>query len=181
MIRKLVLVLTILLAAVPITSADTRNLDIDLDGFQEVPAVSTVGAGQFTARISKDETSISWKLSYSDMESTVQQAHIHLGQFSVNGGITVFLCTNLGNGPAGTQLCPPSPATISGTITAADVSPPIPATLAARSQGLGTGELAELIRAIRAGVTYANVHTTDRPGGEIRGQLGHGHGHGHDD
>jgi hypothetical protein len=181
MIRKLVVVLSILLAAVSIASADTRNLDVDLEGFQEVPAVSTVGTGQFTARISKDETSISWKLSYSDLESAVQQAHIHLGQFSVNGGITVFLCTNLGNGPVGTQPCPPSPATISGTIMAADVSPNIPATAAARSQGLNTGELAELIRAIRAGVTYANVHTADRPGGEVRGQLGHGHGHGHDD
>ena len=33
---------------------------------------------------------------------------------SVNGGISVFLCSNLGNGPAGTQPCPPGPATITG-------------------------------------------------------------------
>jgi hypothetical protein len=36
---------------------------------------------------------------------------------------------------------------------------------------LTTGEWEELLRAIRAGVTYVNVHTTGRPGGEIRSQI----------
>ncbi len=31
--------------------------------------------------------------------------------------------------------------------------------------------MAELVRAIRAGVTYANVHSTKWPGGELRLQL----------
>jgi CHRD domain len=101
----------------------------------------------------------------------VQQAHIHLTQTGVNGGITVLLCTNLGNGPAGTQGCPPTPATITGTIFAADVSPDIPATAPARTQGLGTGEFAELLAAIRARATYVNVHSTTWSAGEIRGQL----------
>jgi hypothetical protein len=154
-----------------------RRIREFLHGFEEVPVVSTVAEGEFKARISQDQTQITYELSYEDLESAVQQAHIHLGQKGVNGGITVFLCTNLGNGPAGTQLCPPSPATITGTITAADVSPNIPATLAARNQGLNTGELAEFIRALRAGKTYVNVHTTDRPGGEIRSQIEGNSGH----
>lgn len=172
----------VLLGAVAIVFADGgfRRIREFLKGFEEVPVVSTVADGEFRARISNDQTQIQWELSYSDLESDVQQAHIHLGQKGVNGGITVFFCTNLGNGPAGTQPCPPSPATISGTITAADVSPPIPATLAARNQGLNTGELDELIRAIRAGKTYVNVHTTDRPGGEIQSQISHDEGHDHD-
>ncbi|MCM3900155.1 MAG: CHRD domain-containing protein [Pyrinomonadaceae bacterium] len=164
-------------AAIAFADGGFRRIREFLKGFEEVPAVSTVADGEFRARISHDQTQIQWELSYSDLESAVQQAHIHLGQKDVNGGITVFLCTNLGNGPAGIQLCPPSPATISGTIMAADVSPNIPATLAARNQGLNTGELDELIRAIRAGKTYVNVHTTDRPGGEIRSQINHGGGH----
>lgn len=164
-------------AAMVFADGGFRRIREFLNGFEEVPAVSTVADGEFRARISNDQTQIQWELSYSDLESAVQQAHIHLGQKDVNGGITVFLCTNLGNGPPGIQLCPPSPATISGTIMAADVSPPIPATLAARNQGLNTGELDELIRAIRAGKTYVNVHTTDRPGGEIRSQINHGEGH----
>lgn len=154
-----------------------RRIREFLRGFEEVPVVSTVADGEFRARISNDQTQITYELSYEDLESAVQQAHIHLGQKGVNGGITVFLCTNLGNGPAGTQLCPPSPATITGTITAADVSPAIPATLAARNQGLNTGEMNELIRAIRAGKTYVNVHSTDRPGGEIRSQIEGNSGH----
>jgi hypothetical protein len=153
-----------------------------LIGFQEVPAVSTVGGGEFRARISRDETEIRYELSYSNLEGDVQQSHIHFGQKGVNGGITVFLCTNLNNGPAGTQLCPPAPATITGTITAADVSPNIPATAGARTQGIDTGELAELIKAIRAGATYVNVHSTKWPGGEIRAQINdsdHDHDHDH--
>lgn len=150
-----------------------------LTGFEEVPVVSTAANGEFRARISTDESQIQYELSYSDLEGAVQQAHIHLGQPGVNGGITVFLCTNLGNGPAGTQPCPAPPATITGTITATDVSPNIPATAAARTQGLDTGEMAELIRAIREGATYVNVHSTRWPGGEIRKQIDGNSGHNH--
>ena len=160
-----------------------KNIKERLIGYNEVPSVSTTGNGNFKARISNDETRIDWQLSYSELEGSVQQAHIHIGNVGVNGGISVFLCTNLGNGPAGIQPCPASPATISGTIFAADVSPNITATQAARNQGLNTGELDELIKAIRAGATYVNVHSSTWPGGEIRSQIdgndGHEHGNQH--
>jgi hypothetical protein len=38
-------------------------------------------------------------------------------------------------------------------------------------QGIAPGEFAELVRAIRAGATYANVHTDKHPTGEIRGHI----------
>jgi len=38
-------------------------------------------------------------------------------------------------------------------------------------QGIKPGEYAELLRAIRAGATYANVHSSLYPSGEIRAQL----------
>ena len=151
-----------------------------LSGYEETPApISTTGNGSFNARISNDESRIDWELSYSDLQGAVQQSHIHFGTKGITGGITVFLCTNLGNGPAGTQPCPAPPATISGTIVAADVSPNIPATAAARAQGLNTGEMDELIQAIRAGATYVNVHSTTWPGGEIRSQIDGNSGHDH--
>jgi hypothetical protein len=142
-----------------------RNLSARLSGYQEVNAVSTTGKATFFARINRDETAIDWKLSYEDMESVVTQAHIHFNGRGLNGPIVVFFCTNLGNGPAGTQACPAQPATVEGTIVAADVL------AGAATQGLEAGNLAELIDALRAGATYANVHTTGRPGGETRGQI----------
>ena len=141
-----------------------------MSSYQEVPSVSSTGTADFTADVSTDGSSIAWQLSYSGLEGAVQQSHIHFGQRSVNGGISVFLCTNLGNGPTGTQACPQS-GTISGTINAADVSPAIAATAGARTQGIDTGEYDELVRAIGAGKTYANLHTDRWPGGEIRAQL----------
>jgi hypothetical protein len=149
-----------------------------LTGYEETAptgggAVSTTGNGTFTARISNDESQIEWQLTYNDLEGAVQQAHIHFGQKAITGPISVFLCTNLGNGPAGTQPCPAPPATISGTITAADV------TNLANERGISAGELDELIAAIRAGATYVNVHSTRWPGGEIRSQIDGNSGHDH--
>src|SRR5688500_11760181 len=171
--RTLVVVFTLLGLVVPFTASADLRLKADLHGFEEVPVISTPASGEFVARINSAKTEITWRLSSEDTEAPVQQAHLHLGQRDVNGGIAVFLCTNLGNGPAGTQPCPPAPATISGTINADDVIGPA-------GQGLDPGQLADLIQAIRPGVVYANVHSTKFPGGEIRGQVRGPHAHGHD-
>jgi hypothetical protein len=148
-----------------------RQWSARLSGYNEVPALSSVANGKFTATVNQDGSSVDWELSYSDLEGAVQQAHIHVGQPGVNGGVSVFLCTNLGNGPVGTQPCPAPPATITGTFTAADVIGPA-------GQGVEAGAFEELLAAVRAGRTYANVHSTKWPGGEVRGQLRLGH-HGH--
>jgi CHRD domain len=142
-----------------------------LTGYEEIPTLSTPASGEFKARISPDETEINYELSYDIEEADpnvnrVTQAHIHLGARAFNGGISVFLCTNLAP-PAGVPVPPPCPNTsgkVSGTLTAANVLGPA-------DQGIAAGEFDELVKAIRAGVTYANVHTTRFPGGEFRAQL----------
>jgi hypothetical protein len=169
--RTIVWIVALATSSAVLVAANFVSVREILTGYEEVPSVSTSGSGHFTARINKDVPDIEWELSYTDLEGAVQQSHIHIAGPGVNGGISVFLCTNLGNGPAGIQPCPPAPAVISGTIAAADVSPNIPATLAARNQGLGTGEIEELIAAIRAGATYVNIHSTTWPGGEVRAQI----------
>jgi hypothetical protein len=137
----------------------------ELTGYEEDPLVlSTTGNGSFRARIDERQQEISYRLRYADLEGNVLQAHIHLGGAAQSGGISVFLCSNLGNGPAGTPLCPPAPGSVSGTLTPDSVIGPA-------GQGIAAGEFAELIDAIRAGVTYANVHSSKYPGGEIRAQL----------
>jgi hypothetical protein len=98
-----------------------RRLKAEIKGFEEIPTLSTPGNGEFDARISNDGASVDYTLSYADLEADVLQAHIHLGAPAFNGGIMVFLCTNLDNGPAGTPLCPAAGGTVEGTFTAAEV------------------------------------------------------------
>jgi hypothetical protein len=142
-----------------------NHLTATMSGYQEVPSISSTGTASFTADVAKDGQSVDWALTYANLEGNVTQSHIHFGQRGVNGGISVFFCTNLGNGPAGTQLCPgPHDGAVSGTFGPADVIGPT-------GQGIGPGQWDELMNAIDAGKAYANVHSTIWPGGEIRAQL----------
>ena len=151
------------------------GLSTRLSGYEEVPAISTDGNGLFRASLNRAGDEMRYQLRWSGLEGgAVRQAHIHFGQKSVNGGISVWLCSSLdppGATPAGTQPCPQTPeASISGTITAANVvGPGVPD--APGGQGISPGEFDELVRALRSGVAYANVHTATYGGGEIRGQL----------
>jgi CHRD domain len=158
---------------------DSDKFGARLSGYNEVHfsagppatlrgAVSTKGKGRFKAEINDAATSISYELSYQDLEGTVTQAHIHFGQHHSVGGIVVWLCQTSGTlAPesvrAVTPQCPAS-GTVVGTISPTQV-------LAQTAQGIDAGQFDELVRAIRAGATYANVHTTLHPPGEIRGQL----------
>lgn len=143
-----------------------KNFKEDLVGYQETPqTLSTTGSGRFEARVDASDREIRWELRYANLEAMVTQAHIHFGERHTSGGISAFFCSNLGNGPAGTQSCPAAPATISGTIRPVDVIGPA-------GQGIAAGEFDELVAAIRAGATYANVHSTKYQAGEIRAQLG---------
>lgn len=165
--RKLAVAIPITLVATFLATdatADGRKVRAQLAPHNEVPALSTDGTGAFLGTFSVDRQELTFELSYADLEGAVAQAHLHLGQRDVNGGVSIFLCTNLGNGPPGTQPCPPAPAMITGTVSAADVLGP-------DDQGIAAGEWEEVRRAIKEGVVYVNVHTDLFPGGEIRGQL----------
>ena len=142
-----------------------KEFNEKLTGYEEAPvSISTSGNGKFQAKIRSDQR-ITYRLRWADLEGEVTQAHIHLGARAEAGGISVFLCSNLGNGPAGTQACPTTrEASISGTIRPADVIGPVP-------QGITAGEFGELVRAMKAGATYVNVHSKTYPTGEIRAQL----------
>jgi len=129
-----------------------------LTGYQEGAGVSTIASGSFEATIDEDASTIDYTLSYSGLEAPVLFAHIHFGNRFTSGGVSAFLCGG-GSKPA----CPQQ-GTVTGTVTAADVIGPT-------GQGIEPGAFAELVRAMRAGVTYTNVHSTKFPAGEIRGQI----------
>ena len=135
-----------------------------LSGFNETPAISTAGSGSVRLQINGNETAIDFVLHYEGMTGDPTQAHIHLGQRHTAGGVSIFFCGPVT--PPAPRPCPPQPATLTGTLDASGIIGPA-------GQGIAPGEFGELIRAIRAGATYANVHTATFPSGEIRGQLGH--------
>lgn len=72
------------------TRGGFQNITEQLKGRKEVQVISTTGHGEFHARISKDESEISWELSYADLEGTIQQSHIHCGPPNNTGGISVW-------------------------------------------------------------------------------------------
>jgi hypothetical protein len=152
-------------------SAQAEKIEADLIGFREVPSVSTVASGEFHATINPGDQSIDYELRYSGLQGTVQQGHIHVAQLSVNGSIVIWLCQTAAPFLDPTNhapQCPPGQATeavVTGHITAANVI------AGATTQQLKAGDLAAVIKAIRAGFAYANVHTNVSPGGEIRGQI----------
>ena len=143
---------------------DLKNFSARLNGWEEDPSQVTTGKGRFSAEV-VSATRIDFKLSYEDMEGPVFMAHIHIGSRHESGGISAWLC-----GGTTQPACLPGPdGTVNGTIEAADITGPA-------GQGVEPGNFADLIRAVRRGETYTNVHTTDRaPGGEIRGQNRRGH------
>ena len=155
---------------------DRSKFSTGLSGYEEVVAGSTSGTlstqanGFFRASVNRGQSELRYTLSYrgpfdaNPARGTVTQAHIHLGARAVNGGISAFLCSNLGNGPAGTPACP-AYGRFCGVIPPAQVVGPA-------GQGIAAMEFGELVRAMRAGATYVNIHTTTFGGGEIRGQIG---------
>lgn len=178
---KLAILVAVIAAAV-VTSAALAgrgaSIKATLSGYEEAPlTLSSPASGKFRAKVDDGGQKIAFKLRYGGFETDVTQAHIHFGARALTGGISVWLCANnppITNAPAGTPACPARAGTVSGTITPANVVGPA-------NQGIGAGEFAELVAAIRAGVTYANVHTTAYPGGEIRAQLNGGKGDWNDD
>jgi hypothetical protein len=158
-------------AAAAANAADTTDTHVQtivfeqLSGFNEDPAaISSPATATLAATINDKAQTITYKLTYSGFTSDVTQSHIHFGNRDASGGVAVFLCTNLANGPADTPACPQGNATVTGTLTAADVIGPT-------AQGIAAGDFNDLIAALRAGRTYVNIHTTNHPGGEIRAQI----------
>jgi CHRD domain-containing protein len=161
--RKILLVVAgaalLLTVLAPVVASDSNNkFKASLNGYLETPSISTTGRGSITLRIKGPE--IHFKLTYRNLTGAPAVAHIHFGRPDVAGNVSAFFC-----GGGGKPACPLTPTgEISGVIVAADVVGPA-------GQGIAATEYAELVRAIRNGATYANVHTAAFGTGEIRGNL----------
>ena len=163
---KKVAIATALAAAFVTVAANAEDkVRARLSGLQEVPVVSTEASGSFEASISPHGNAIDYEITYTGMQGVVTQSHMHVGQRSVNGGIVLWICGSATNpGPAGTPVCTSPNGHFAGTWRPENIQNQ-------PTQQITTGELDEVIAAIRAGVAYVNVHTNLSPGGEIRGQV----------
>lgn len=137
-----------------------RQFQAQLSGANEVPANDSNGTGQGLVRFSRDETSLTFKLAAWNLDG-VTMAHIHCGPEGANGPVALFL---YGPNPVGVS---PSGLLSQGTATDADIRPVAASDVCPG----GVATLADLIKHIRAGNAYVNVHSIDFPPGEIRGQL----------
>jgi hypothetical protein len=159
---------------------DDNTFTARLRGINETPGpVATQATGSFHATLSADGTTLSYTVTYSNLNAQVTQSHIHFGLSKETGGIMVWLCQTATNpAPAtdpGVPTCPDTTSgTVSGTITVANVVGP-------NGQGITPGaDFAKVIQAMREGAAYANVHSSRSPGGEIRGPVRSGGDEGDD-
>jgi hypothetical protein len=135
-------------------------------GAGETGAILSEGQATLELTLDKAAQTLAYTLKYSGLTS-VKQSHIHFGKKHVAGGIMVFFCTNLGNGPAGTPACPDDSSgevTVTGTITPVSVVGPI-------AQNVPAGDFNAVIAALASDTAYGNIHTAAFPAGEIRGQI----------
>ena len=141
-----------------------RTFTAHLNSGNEVPPAGTTvesnGQGQVIFKLSKDGTTLDYKLIVANIEN-ITQAHIHCGAAGVNGAVVVFLYGFNATGITTNGIL------AEGSITSANV---IPRADGANCVG-GLMTFEDLIGRLQNGTAYVNVHTLKYPGGEIRGQI----------
>jgi hypothetical protein len=137
--------------------AQKRTFTAALSGANEVPPNESRARGQAVFQLSQDGTEVSYRLIVANLQN-VTMAHIHLGQEGVNGPVVVWLYPS---GPPA-QLIPGQTSGVlaTGVITEASLV------------GQLAGQpLSALVDRMRDATVYVNVHTSQFPPGEIRGQI----------
>jgi hypothetical protein len=146
------------------------NLGTHMTGAEEVftpvpPSTATPadskGQGEAIFRVSGDGTSVDFRLIASNIDNVIM-SHIHCGRPGQNGPIRMWLYPVIGPtgapGPNGTG--PQNGVLATGTFNPTGVICPASA----------VGQDMPLLDAIRAGLTYVNVHTNEASMGSTRGQ-----------
>ena len=131
--------------------AQNAKFKAKLNGDNEVPPVTTTATGKAKFKVKDD--GITTNINITGI-SDITMAHIHAGKETQNGDPIVDLLKS------GNQNKTDGGIIITGKITASDL------------QGSMAGKtLQDLQTAMGNQETYVNVHTSDHPDGEIRGQI----------
>jgi hypothetical protein len=126
-----------------------------LTGGAEVPPVTTSATGSFEATLDEDNI-LTYNVTFSGLGSNSILGHIHgPGAAGVNAGVLV----NFDQPTIGRVLTLGATAgTATGTVN-----------LTTAINGTVTGD--SLLVLLNNGNAYVNIHSQNRPGGEIRGQI----------
>ena len=125
----------------------------DLTGDAEVPPVATDASGEAFFVYSSVNGTLDFQLHVDDLAG-ITAAHIHLGAPNQNGAVVAMLFE-----ASSPILAPTTGVLATGTLSEDD---------------LGDTELEAIVFEMLTGNAYTNVHTTDHPSGEIRGQIASG-------
>ena len=150
--RVLIGVAALMLAGAPGASAQT--LTANLNGGEETPILNTgaVGTVEVTVDVPNQEIMVTLRVFNAPTPTTA--GHIHVGPSGIAGPVVINFPAAL-NGRTGDFA------------TTFRVGP---ADFVARP-AIGINTMQDAMQAILNGNSYVNVHTTQNPGGEIRGQL----------
>lgn len=144
-------------ATAPVVVPTTVTFKATMTGAGEVPANTTTGSGTFTGVLDTVTNVFTYDLTFTGLTSNVNNGHIHGPALATaTSGTTINFNTLTG-------------ATFSFGATAGAGHGS--AVLTAATQITATMNGDSLKKLLFAGLTYANIHTVNNPGGEIRGQI----------
>jgi hypothetical protein len=154
------LLVVVMLVSVGTALAQVMNWRTHLTDDEEVNLVVDVisdAQGQAIFQLNADGTALTYRLNVANIEN-VTQAHIHQGAPGTNGPVVVWLYPSA---PPASLIPGRFDGVLgAGTVTSANLVGP-----------LAGQPLSSLVALLESGNAYVNVHTSQYPGGEIRGQV----------
>ena len=135
-------------------SAQVVTLTTTMTGGEETPVLNTgmVGTAEVSVDVENQEVAIT--LTVFNAPTAVTAGHIHIGPAGIAGPVVLNFPAALGGRTGDFAM----------TFRLGERS-----FVARPAQGINT--MADALQAIVLGNAYVNIHTTQNPGGEIRGQL----------
>ena len=136
--------------------AQQQHFTAKLSGANEVPSITSAASGMAAFDLNAAGTQMKYTLNVTNINHVIA-AHIHMGSSTANGPIVV-------------NLFIPSKATgkVDGTLAQSSINS---TSLIGPLKGK---QMTDLVKLINGGQAYVNVHTTQNPPGEVRGQISSG-------
>jgi Cu/Zn superoxide dismutase len=150
--QGMMLLLCAALAACGSSSNPGNQYKATLTFAQELPVPPVTSTGSGTASLTDNGTSMSYTITVSGLTSAVTLSHIHVGGPTQASGKVIV------------NLNAPTSGTSTGSFTAPNQG-------AVDNNGSPVTTYAQVLNFIKTGNAYVNVHTSNNPGGEVRGQI----------